>query len=95
MFQTGHWSLCTVPRPHLLGFHGFSPPNSHYGGFDWDLCTVPHPEMAGLLSFLEENRHSWSRLQLMHRALFEHIDDRLKAVFNAAESPLQAVLPQG
>lgn len=35
------------------------------------------------------------RLQLMHRALFWHIDDHLRTVFDAAESSIQAALPQG
>jgi hypothetical protein len=95
-FQTGHWSLCTVPHPHLLGFSRSRAPNSRYGGFDLDLCTVPHPEMAGLLSLLEENRHSW-RLDwdLCTVLYFGHRGDPLKAVFDSAESPLQAALPQG
>jgi hypothetical protein len=96
MFQNLHWSLCTVPHPHLLDFFMVSPPNSHYGGFDWDIWTVPHLEMAGVLSFLGENRHSWRfDYNLCTVLYFEHIGEGLKAVFDAAESPLQAALPQG
>jgi hypothetical protein len=55
-----------------------------------------NPEMAGLLSFLGENRHSWRfDCNLCTVLYFGHIGDLLKAVFDAAESPLHAALPQG
>ena len=52
---------------------------------------------SGLLSIISRgNRHSWRfDCDLCTVPYFGHIGDRLRAVFDTAESSLQAALPPG